>query len=211
MGENMKTLIIADIQYDFLPGGTLAVPRGDEIIPVINKLTEYFDLVVATQDWHPADHASFASNHPGKRPYDRIELGGIEQVLWPDQCVQGTRGAELSAAFDTRKAEAIFRKGMDPEIDSYSAFFDNLHQKSTGLGDYLKGKKAGKVYVVGLAGDYCVLHTVMDALMLGFKAGFIKDATRSISDAGFEEALRAMREKGAEMVSSSDFVLKPAD
>ncbi len=211
MGENMNTLIIADIQYDFIPGGSLAVPRGDEIIPVVNKLTEYFDLVVATQDWHPADHASFASNHPGKRPYDRIKLGGIEQVLWPDHCVQGARGAELSAAFDTRKVEVIFRKGMDPEIDSYSAFFDNLHQKSTGLGDYLKGKQAEKVYVVGLAGDYCVFHTVMDALMLGFKAGLVKDATRAISDAGFEEALKAMGEKGAEIAMSSDFVLKRVD
>jgi nicotinamidase/pyrazinamidase len=206
----MKTLIIIDLQYDFLPGGSLAVSGGDEIIPVVNRLTEWFDLIVATQDWHPPDHASFASNHPGKKPFDRIELGGIEQVLWSDHCVQGTRGAELAAELDTRRVEAIFRKGMDPGIDSYSGFFDNGHKKSTGLGDYLKGKKAGKVCVAGLAGDYCVYYTVMDALMLGFRAGLIEDATRAISDAGYQTALLTMREKGAEVISSSDFISSPS-
>lgn len=203
----MKTLIIVDIQYDFLPGGSLAVPGGDEIIPVVNNLTEHFDLVVATQDWHPPDHASFASNHPGKKPFDRIELGGMDQVLWPNHCVQGTRGAELPAALDSRRVEAIFRKGMDPGIDSYSGLFDNGHKKSTGLGDYLKGKKADNVFVVGLAGDYCVYYTVMDALMIGFRAVLIEDATRVISDAGYQTALQAMRDKGAEVISSSDFIL----
>jgi nicotinamidase/pyrazinamidase len=206
----MKTLIIVDLQYDFLPGGSLAVPGGDEIIPVVNRLTKHFDLVVATQDWHPPDHSSFASNHPGKNPFDRIDLGGIEQVLWPDHCVQGTKGAELAVELDTSRVEAIFRKGMDPGIDSYSGFFDNGHIKSTGLGDYLKGKKADRLYVVGLAGDYCVCYTVMDALMLGFRAGLIEDATRAISDAGYQTALLTMREKGAEVISSSDFISSPS-
>ncbi|MFZ2864349.1 MAG: nicotinamidase/pyrazinamidase, partial [Ignavibacteriaceae bacterium] len=127
----MKALIIIDIQNDFLPGGALAVNKGDEVIPVINKLqgNDYFDLIAATQDWHPQNHGSFASNHPGKKQFDKTLLGGLEQILWPDHCVQETSGAEFSAKLDTKKIEAIFRKGMDPDIDSYSGFFDNGKRK----------------------------------------------------------------------------------
>src|SRR4051812_7689039 len=132
----MKALIVADIQNDFLPGGALAVPDGHKIIPVVNELQNYFDLVVATQDWHPLNHTSFASNHNNKKPFDIIELHDIKQTLWPDHCVQGSTGADFPAQLNLNKAEAIFRKGTNAEIDSYSGFYDNKHLKSTGLAAY---------------------------------------------------------------------------
>ena len=148
----MVALILVDIQNDFIPGGTLPVPAGDEIIPLVNELQNSFDLVVATQDWHPKNHKSFASNHTGKRPFDKIMLHGLEQVLWPDHCVQGSRGAQLHDDLDLNKVEAIFRKGMDAEIDSYSAFYDNGYKKSTGLAGYLRERKVQKVFVCGFHG-----------------------------------------------------------
>ena len=134
----MKALIIVDLQNDFLPGGALPVPHGDEVIPLANELQRRFDLVVATKDWHPPDHGSFAANHPGKKPGDRIILDGIEQILWPVHCVQNTHGAEFAASFDTSRIAHVFHKGIDPLIDSYSTFFDNAHRRHTGLADYLK-------------------------------------------------------------------------
>src|SRR5205807_6303994 len=152
----MKALILVDIQNDFLPGGALAVPEGDSVIPVANKLQSAFPLVVATQDWHPANHGSFAANHRGRKPLEQIELNGLPQTLWPVHCVQGTRGAELAATLEHKRIAKIFLKGTDAGIDSYSGLFDNGHRKSTGLGEWLKAKGVTEVFACGLATDYCI-------------------------------------------------------
>jgi len=149
----MKTLIIVDLQNDFLPGGALAVPQGDEVVPLANELQRRFELVVATQDWHPPDHGSFAANHPAKKPGDRIILDGIEQILWPVHCVQNTHGAEFAPSFDTSRIAHIFHKGIDPRIDSYSTFFDNAHRRHTGLAHYLEKRWIKDIYLLGLALD----------------------------------------------------------
>lgn len=191
----MKALIIVDVQYDFLPGGALAVAKGDEIIPIINTIQKEYDLVVASQDWHPAQHKSFASQHEDKITFDVISLNGLDQVLWPDHCVQESYGASLSEDLDSTRVEAIFRKGMDPEIDSYSAFYDNGRRKNTGLAGYLKDRDIDEVHVCGLAADYCVFFTAMDALDEGFKTSIISKATRAI-------------DKGAFMEKKNEFILK---
>jgi nicotinamidase/pyrazinamidase len=206
----MDALILVDIQNDFLPGGALAVPRGDEIIPVVNRLQERFGLVVATQDWHPAGHASFASSHHGKKVYDAVMIDGVEQILWPDHCVQGSRGAELAKAFNTNRVEAVFRKGTDPGIDSYSAFYDNARRKSTGLEVYLKWKKVDRVFVAGLAADFCVSYSITDALAMGFGAVLVKDATRAISEEGFRAAEKAIVAKGGTVILSKEIEVKPS-
>src|SRR5688500_5437345 len=164
----MKALILVDLQNDFLSGGAPAVPDGDVVIPIANELQQKFPLVVATQDWHPANHGSFAANHPGKKPGDIIELNGLPQILWPVHCVQGTRGAEFVAGLDGSRVARVFHKGTDAGIDSYSGFFDNGHRKATGLGDYLKERGVTDVYVMGLATDYCVKFTALDARQLEF-------------------------------------------
>ena len=165
----MKALILVDLQNDFLPGGALAVPEGDRVIPVANKLQAHFDLVVATRDWHPPDHSSFAANHHGQKPGDWIDLDGVSQILWPPHCVQNSHGADLAAGLDTSKVRKVFFKGTDPRIDSYSTFFDNRHLKSTGLGDYLRERGVDEVYLMGLATDYCVKYSALDARGLGFR------------------------------------------
>ena len=177
-----KALIIVDTQNDFLPGGSLAVAGGDQIIPEINRLSPLYELVVATQDWHPGNHGSFASQHAGANPYDMGELAGMPQVLWPDHCVQGTFGAELSGYLNQKHVEAVFRKGMDPEIDSYSAFFDNGRKKATGLEGYLLGRGITQVHICGLAADFCVWYTAQDAISLGFGAVILQDAVRAINE-----------------------------
>lgn len=182
----MKALIIVDMQNDFLQGGKLAVHGGNEIISIINKIQEKFDLVVATQDWHPNDHRSFASQHQGKNVYEKIDLLGMEQILWPDHCIQGTFGAEISSDLSQNRIEAIFRKGMNKNIDSYSGFFDNGKLKCTGLGDFFKGREISEVYVCGLAADYCVYYTAKDALELGFKTFIIENATKAIDAVNFD-------------------------
>lgn len=198
----MRALIIVDIQNDFVAGGTLEVPNGEQIIPLVNELTTHFDLVVATQDWHPQDHKSFASNHADKKPFDKILLGGLEQVLWPDHCVQGSSGAEFHQQLDMKRVEAIVRKGMTPEIDSYSGFYDNGHKKATGLSGYLKERAVQSVYVCGLAGDYCVYYTAKDALKEGFDTFLIEDATRPINPADFEKAKQEVARKGGHVLHS---------
>ncbi len=203
----MKALIIVDIQNDFTKGGSLEVPGGNEIIPLVNKLQNQFDIVVATQDWHPGNHKSFASNHPGKKPFEMIRLNDLEQVLWPDHCVQGSYGAQFHKDLDMCKVEAIFRKGMDKEIDSYSGFYDNGHLKNTGLAGYLRDRKVNEVYVCGLAGDYCVYYTAMDAISEGFKTYYIEDATRSINQEGFENAKKDVNRRGG-IVIAGNSVLK---
>lgn len=199
----MKALILIDVQNDFMPGGSLAIANGDAIVPVINQLFHKFELVVATQDWHPANHASFARNHEGKNPFDIIELFGLEQVLWPDHCVQGTKGAEFHPGMETQKIAAIFRKGMNPEIDSYSGFYDNGHQQSTGLAGYLRDKGANELYFAGLATDICVYFTIKDALDKGFKAVLIEDATCPLNPEEFVKIRQELQEKGVEIIRSS--------
>jgi len=199
----MKALLLIDIQYDFLPGGALAVANGDAIIPIVNSIQDRFDLVVATQDWHPKGHKSFASSHEGKQVFEQIELKGLPQVLWPDHCVQGTHGADLSDAVNWNRTEAIFRKGTSLEIDSYSGFYDNGHLKATGLSEYLKGRNITDVYVAGLAADYCVYFTAKDALQQGFNTFVIEDATKAISEDGFVQAKKDLQDKGGHVIQSS--------
>jgi len=202
----MRALIIVDIQNDFVTGGKLEVPNGEQIIPLVNMLSEKFDLVVATQDWHPQDHKSFASNHPGKAPFEKIMLEGLEQVLWPDHCVQGSRGADFHPQLQMDRVEAIFRKGMTTTIDSYSGFFDNGHKKATGLAGYLKARDVKSVHVCGLAGDYCVFYTAKDAIAEGFETVVIEDASRAINDEDFEKAKEEVRAQGGKVVDSSVLV-----
>lgn len=195
-----EALIIVDMQYDFLPGGALEVANGDQIIPVINQLQKDFELVVLTQDWHPADHLSFFTAHDDKKAFEEIELDGLPQVLWPEHCVQGSDGAELSKQIDSSRASLIIRKGTRPEIDSYSAFYDNGRRNSTGLAGYLLEKSVSKVVVCGLAADYCVHFTAMDALHLGFQAEIRLNATRAIDPADFDKKITEFESAGGRLV-----------
>lgn len=185
--KNKSALIIVDAQYDFMPGGSLAVKGGDEIIPVINKLISKFDWVIFTQDWHPTNHKSFASQHEGKNPFDMINLNGFDQVLWPDHCVQNSMGARIHEDIISNpelknKKVYIFKKGNDPEVDSYSGFFDNGRVNSTGLDEFLKENEVDTLYVTGLATDFCVYYTCKDAISLGYKTFVVLDATRVINE-----------------------------
>ncbi len=176
----LKALILVDLQNDFLPAGALPVPDGDQVIPLANQIQQRFDLVVATQDWHPSDHGSFAASHPGKVPRDVIDLHGLQQTLWPVHCVQDTVGSAFAPGLDISRVRKIFRKGTDPEIDSYSGFFDNGHRKSTGLDLFLKQAGVKETYILGLATDYCVKFTALDAQELGFAAYVLADACRGV-------------------------------
>jgi nicotinamidase/pyrazinamidase len=200
----MRTLIIVDAQIDFMPGGALEVKKGDQIIPVINKILPKFDLVIATQDWHPQNHKSFAVNHPEKKEFEVIDLNGLSQTLWPPHCVQKTPGAEIHPGLDTKPIEAIFRKGMDREIDSYSGFFDNGHKRSTGMAGYLREKGAKDLYFGGLAADICVYFTLLDALKEGFKATLIEDAAISLQEKTYEKVKMDILEKGGTIISSEE-------
>jgi nicotinamidase/pyrazinamidase len=176
----MRALILVDLQNDFCPGGALQVARGDETITIANRLLPHFPIVAATMDWHPPDHQSFAANHPGKQPYEMIDLHGLMQVLWPVHCVRETRGAELHPELDRSKITEIFYKGTDPTVDNYSAFFDNGKRKATGLGDWLRSRWIQQVYVMGLATDYCVRATALDARALGFDVWVVQDGCRAV-------------------------------
>ena len=200
----MKALILVDIQNDFIPGGALEVPRGDEVIPVANRVQKRFDLVVATQDWHPANHGSFAANHPGKKPGDVIELSGLEQILWPVHCVQNTTGAEFAPELDTGNIKKVFQKGTDPAIDSYSGFYDNGYRKATGLGDFLKAQGVSDVYVMGLATDYCVKFSALDAVKLDFNTFLIEDGCRGVelSSGDVARSISEMERAGVEVTGS---------
>ena len=202
----MNALIIVDLQNDFLPGGALAVPHGDEVIPIANELQKRFELVLATKDWHPPDHGSFAANHPGKKPGDRIILDGIEQILWPVHCVQNTHGAEFAAAFDTSRIAHVFHKGTDPMIDSYSTFFDNAHRRHTGLGHYLEKRGIKEIYLMGLALDYCVKYSALDARQLGLNTYVMVDGCRGIDLASSDiaRAVDEMKHAGAIILKSAD-------
>ncbi|WP_089727007.1 bifunctional nicotinamidase/pyrazinamidase [Candidatus Thiosymbion oneisti] len=201
----MKSLILVDIQNDFTPTGTLSVPEGEQVVPVVNKIMDKFGLVVATQDWHPPDHKSFAIHH-NKHPGEIIMLNGIEQILWPIHCVQGSVGAELVTGLNSKGIAKVFRKGIDREVDSYSGFFDNDHKNATGLGDYLKKRWVDEVYITGLALDVCVKFTALDANSLGFKTKVVVDATRAVNiNAGDgDRAIADMKAVGIEIVMSED-------
>lgn len=173
-------LVVVDVQNDFCRGGALAVPDGDAVVRPINALAARFPLVVATQDWHPPGHASFASSHPGRRPLEVVELDGIRQVLWPDHCVQGTHGAELHPDLDRRPFRAVVRKGSDPRVDSYSAFRDNHREHPTGLAGLLRELGATRIVIVGLTTDYCAANSARDAVELGFAAEIWLPATRPV-------------------------------
>jgi nicotinamidase/pyrazinamidase len=202
----MTALIIVDLQNDFLPGGALPVPHGDEVIPLANGLQRHFDLVVATKDWHPPNHGSFAANHKGKKPGDRIILDGIEQILWPVHCVQNTQGAEFAHAFDRSRIAHVFHKGTERNIDSYSTFFDNAHRRHTGLADYLKERSIKEIYLMGLALDYCVKYSALDARHLGLNTHVILDGCRGIGlEAGnIDRGLDEMKRAGTTILQSRD-------
>jgi len=200
-------LVVVDMQYDFLPGGSLAVSGGDEIVPLINALAKKFANVVFTQDWHPADHVSFASQHHGKSPFETIELPYGTQVLWPDHCVWNTRGAELSADLDIPHGQLVIRKGYNRLIDSYSGFQEADRETLTGLAGYLSERDVGRLYVVGLATDFCVGWTAIDGAAAGFDVTVIEDATRAIDNAGsLARAWDDMAAAGVERVMSREIL-----
>ncbi|MGA2380245.1 MAG: bifunctional nicotinamidase/pyrazinamidase [Spirochaetia bacterium] len=200
-----SVLLLIDVQNDFCPGGNLAVESGDEVVPVINRIMPSFSRVIATQDWHPPDHVSFASSHPGRRPLDVVEADGIEQVLWPDHCVQGTRGAELHPRLNPGRIGLLLRKGMRRGLDSYSAFFENDHRTDTSLRHFLKGMKLRELFICGLATDYCVLASALDARRLGFRVTLVRDACRGVDfpKGGIEKAIAAMQKAGVRMTESA--------
>lgn len=200
----MRALILVDLQNDFVPGGALPVPDGNAVVPVANRVQNRFDLVVATQDWHPASHGSFAANHPGKKIGDIIDLNGLPQVLWPIHCVQNTLGAALLSDLQTARIARIFQKGADPNIDSYSGFFDNGHRKATGLNDYLHHRGVNEVYVMGLATDYCVKFTALDARQLGFETALIEDGCRGVNihPTDSQAAIDQMQQAGVRIIRS---------
>ena len=201
----MKALILVDIQNDFLPGGPLAVPEGDKIIPIANSLQAVFPLVAATQAWHPPNHGSFAASHPGRNVFEQAELNGLPQTLWPVHCVQNTKGAELAAGLNHERIAKVFPKGTNVGIDSYSGLFDNGHRKSTGLGEWLKDQGVAEVFVCGLATDYCVKFTALDAVQMGFKTRFIEDASRGVNlrPDDVKNAIKEMKRAGIAVVQSA--------
>ena len=202
----MKALILVDLQNDFMPGGALAVPHGNEVVPLADELQQRFDLVVATKDWHPSDHGSFAANHPGKKPGDRIILDGIEQILWPVHCVQNTSGADFAPLFQTDRIAHVFHKGTERNIDSYSTFFDNAHRRHTGLARYLEKRGIHDVYLMGLALDYCVKYSTLDARYLGLNTYVIVDGCRGIElePGDIDRALDEMKQAGAILLKSPE-------
>ena len=205
MPDAPTVLIVVDVQNSFLPGGSLAVPRGNEVVPVINDLAKRFANVVLTQDWHPAGHRSFASSHPGKKPFDKITLDYGEQILWPDHCVQGTEGARLCRDLDLAHCQLVLRKGYHMNVDSYSAFIEADGKTTTGLGGYLRERGINSVYVCGLATDFCVAWTALDARNLGFAAVVIDDACRAIDTLGsLAAAWERMERAGIKRMQSGD-------
>lgn len=199
----MQALLVIDVQNDFCPGGKLAVPEGDEVVPVINKLADRFDHVIQTQDWHPPSHSSFASAHPGKEPFETIEMPYGEQTLWPDHCIQNSAGADFHPDLVTRRTEMLVRKGFRKEMDSYSAFYENDHQTATGLKGFLKERGIDTLYAVGLATDFCVKWSVLDGLDEGFEVYVVEDAVRGINlEGSVALAWKEMTEAGAKRIYS---------
>ncbi|MFJ2715281.1 bifunctional nicotinamidase/pyrazinamidase [Pseudomonas sp. NPDC087346] len=205
--SSRSALLVIDVQNDFIPGGKLAVPEGEQIVPLINQLAGQFKQVVIAQDWHPAGHASFASSHPGRKPYDVIQLPYGEQTLWPDHCVQNTAGAEFHSGLDLPHAQLIIRKGCNPDIDSYSAFLEADRSTTTGLAGYLKERGIDTVYMVGLALDFCVMFSALDARSAGFNAFVVLDASRAIDlDGSLAVAIERMQTAGVGLIQSSELI-----
>jgi nicotinamidase/pyrazinamidase len=206
----MKALLLIDIQNGFCPGGNLAVPDGDKVVPIANRLiaSDRYDLIVASQDWHPEGHGSFASSHEGKQPFELHELSGKPQMMWPDHCVQGTKDAELHPELRVPEIDVIFQKGEKHHVDSYSAFRDNDQDAITGLADYLKEQGVTELDLCGLATDYCVKFSALDALEMlpGVKLRFIEDASRGITPEGVATAIKEMRESGIDIVTSEQLI-----
>lgn len=194
----MKCLLLVDVQNDFLPGGALAVTGGEGIIPIVNRIMSDYDLVVATQDWHPDEHGSFAASHEGVTEFEQGVLGDLEQCFWPVHCVQGTKGAAFSPDLNTAGIDEVVRKGQNPEVDSYSGFYDNGGRQSTGLTGLLRSNGVTEIHVVGLALDYCVKYTALDAVKEGFKTYLIPEATRAVNmnSGDGEDAIQEMKEAG---------------
>ena len=200
-------LLVIDVQNDFIPGGQLAVPEGDLIVPLINRLAEQFKQVVIAQDWHPAGHASFASSHPGRQPYDVIQLPYGEQTLWPDHCIQGQSGAEFHPELHLPHAQLIIRKGCNPDIDSYSAFLEADRVTTTGLAGYLKERGIDTVYMVGLALDFCVMFSALDARAAGFNTFVVLDGCRAIDlNGSLASAIERMQEAGVGLIQSTELL-----
>lgn len=198
-------LLIVDVQNDFCKGGALAVPEGEEVVVVANRLARIFPHVIFTQDWHPKGHLSFASSHPGKEPFETLTVPYGEQLLWPDHCVQGTKGAEFHPDLNVLNCELVLRKGYDPLIDSYSAFFENDHKTATGLAGYLRERRINRLFLVGLATDYCVAYSGLDAVQAGFEVFVIEDGCRAIDmDGSLEEAWRKMEAASIGRIRSED-------
>jgi nicotinamidase/pyrazinamidase len=204
----MKALILIDLQNDFLPGGALAVPDGDAVVPIANRLQREFELVVLTQDWHPQNHASFAANHPGKAVGQVIDLDGVAQVLWPVHCVQHSHGAEFAPGLQTDRVSHVVQKGTDPNIDSYSGFFDNGQRKATTLAGFLRDRAVRELYILGLATDYCVKYSALDARQLGFTVSLCADACRGVNvrPEDSAEALSEMQNAGVQLISSESLL-----
>ncbi len=204
--KNNNALIIVDVQNDFCPGGRLPVEEGNKIIPIINSFSDGFFKVVATQDWHPSNHISFAKNHPGKKEFDTIELENNIQMLWPEHCVQGSAGADFHPELDLRPVDLIIRKGTNPNLDSYSAFFENDHKTATGLGYYLKGFGIKKVFLCGLATDVCVFYSAMDSAYLGFETYLIEDASKGVDvpKGNLKNSIDKMIQSGIKIVNSNN-------
>ena len=200
-------LLVVDVQNDFMPGGALAVPKGDEIVPLVNRLAARFAVVVLTQDWHPAGHASFASSHPGRKPYEKVRLAYGEQILWPDHCIQGTFGAAFHAGLDIPHAQLVIRKGHHKKVDSYSAFLEADRKTKTGLDGYLKSRGVKRVFCAGLATDFCVAWSTMDARRFGLQAVVIEDACRAIDTGGsLAAAWQGMKRAGVRRISSASLL-----
>ncbi len=201
-----SALLIVDVQNDFCEGGALEVKNGNKVIPVINKLvkSKKFDFIIATQDWHPRNHKSFASNHKNKNVYDVVTLNGIEQILWPDHCIQRTKGAKFHKDLNLGDKYYVFKKGKNPNIDSYSGFYENDHKTSTGLSEFLTKHNVNKVYITGLATDYCVKFTTLDAIKEGFQTYIIKDAIKGVNvkREDSQKAIKEMKDRGCKIITS---------
>jgi nicotinamidase/pyrazinamidase len=208
----MNALLLIDLQNDFLPGGAVPVPHGETVLPLANQLQGAFKLVVATQDWHPANHKSFVSNHPGRKPGDTAMLKKLPQLLWPMHCVQNTRGAELAPALMLNRVNKVFRKGTDADIDGYSAFFDNGHTRATGLHEYLQDRRVTEVYVLGLGTELCVKAAALDAVALGFKTFLIEDACRGFNQKpdDAKAAIEELRMTGVTVIQSRSLLAMAA-
>lgn len=205
--SSRTALLVIDVQNDFIPGGSLPVPEGERIVPLINRLARHFQQVVIAQDWHPPGHTSFASSHPGRQPYDVIQLPYGEQTLWPDHCVQASAGAGFHPQLDLPHAQLVIRKGCNPDIDSYSAFLEADRRTTTGLAGYLSERGIDTVYMVGLALDFCVMYSALDARAAGFNTFVVLDACRAIDlDGSLATAIERMQAAGVELIQSSDLI-----